>query len=60
LENIGIKELSILVKSENLREPEDFAKEPTVLGFRVHLIEIENIVIIRIGSSIFENHGYEF
>jgi hypothetical protein len=45
LENIGIKELSVLVISEILREPEDFAKEPTVLGFRVHLIPIENIVI---------------
>jgi hypothetical protein len=33
LENIGIKELSVLVISENLREPEDFTKQPTVLGF---------------------------
>jgi hypothetical protein len=61
LENIRIEELSVLVISENLREPEDFTKEPTVLGFRVNLIQIENIAIyIRIGSSIFENHGYEF
>jgi hypothetical protein len=61
LENIGIKEPSVLVISENLREPEDFTKEPTDLGFRVYLIQIENIAIyIRIGSSIFENDGYEF
>jgi hypothetical protein len=58
--NIGIKELSVLVISQTLTEPEDFTREPTVLGFRVYLIQLENIVsyISELGLLVFENRGY--